>query len=533
MNNIFINQIGYTSEGTKHAYIYSKDVGMNTVFSLKDEKGNTVYTANISKPINDELAGGEVSCCNFSDFTKEGIYTISIGSEESDKLLIGSEYYSQLFQSVLKYFSLSRCGCEINDEENKLWSHEACHTSDAVIYGTDRTKKVIGGWHDAGDYGRYIVAGSKTVMDLLLAYDESKNSHIAFDILDEVKFELKWMLDMQREDGAVYHKISCYHFCGFIPPQNETDVQVLAPISTAATCDFAGCLSFASKYYEEIDSDFSQTLKTAALKALNYAETHNDELYNNPPEITTGCYGDWNVTDERYFALCSVFVMTKNKVYLDKAIQIRNEAKSKKEEFKEPWKKNWNEGFGWGSVAAYGTEILLKNADLIQDKEIIKDLQNGIIEKAEHLLSNSKKSGFGISLNHIFWGSNGAISDECHMLLLAYDITGKKEYLHVAEKNVDYILGCNPLNICYVTGNGINSPVNPHHRQSGFLKNVMPGMLAGGPSAGLQDDIAKNYLKDKAPLLCYIDHTGSYSTNEVAIYWNSPFAYTLAKLKLV
>lgn len=533
MSKIFINQIGYESTGTKFAYIFSNDTGKNTTFNLKDIKGNTVYTSNISKPVNDDLAGGEVVCCDFSDFCQEGIYIISVGSEESDKIQIGTVNYDKLFYSSLKYFSLSRCGCEINEDDNTLWNHESCHTSDAVIYGTDKTKKVLGGWHDAGDYGRYIVAGSKTVMDLLLAYDESKDLNNSFDILEEVKFELKWMLDMQREDGAVYHKISCYHFCGFILPQNEKDVQVLAPVSTAATCDFAGCLAFASKYYENTDSEFSAKLKSAALKALNYAETHNDELYNNPPEITTGCYGDWNVTDERYFALCSVFVMTKNKVYLDKAIQIRKEAKSKKEEFKEPWKRNWNEGFGWGSVAAYGTEILLKNDSLIENKDILADLKNGIIEKADLLVENSKKSGFKISLGHVFWGSNGAICDESHMLLLAYDITGDKKYLQVAKNNVDYVLGCNPLDICYVSGNGIHSPVNPHHRQSGFLKNVMPGMLAGGPSAGLQDDIAKKFLKDKAPLLCYIDHTGSYSTNEVAIYWNSPFVYSLAKLKLV
>ena len=73
-----------------------------------------------------------------------------------------------------------------------------------------------GGWHDAGDYGRYIVPTAKTIMDLLMAYDSSKNFFTDFDILKEIRFALEWMLKMQREDGAVYHKVSCYHFCAFI-----------------------------------------------------------------------------------------------------------------------------------------------------------------------------------------------------------------------------------------------------------------------------------------------------------------------------
>ena len=88
------------------------------------------------------------------------------------------------------------------------------------------------------------------------------------------------------------------------------------------------------------------------------------------------------------------------------------------------------------------------------------------------------------------------------------------------------------MNLCYVTGNGYRSPLRPHHRQSGFIGDVMPGMLAGGPSAGLQDAVAKKELQGKAPLLCYIDDTGSYSTNEIAIYWNSPLICLLAKLGL-
>ena len=54
---------------------------------------------------------------------------------------------------------------------------------------------------------------------MLLAYKKCPEKFAAFDLLGEVRFELEWLLQMQREDGAVYHKISCYHFCAFIMPQ--------------------------------------------------------------------------------------------------------------------------------------------------------------------------------------------------------------------------------------------------------------------------------------------------------------------------
>ena len=128
------------------------------------------------------------------------------------------------------------------------------------------------------------------------------------------------------------------------------------------------------------------------------------------------------------------------------------------------------------------------------------------------------------------WGSNGAICDLAHVLLMAYDLTGREDFKKAAKAQIDYILGCNPLNYCYITGEGTKSPVNPHHRPTGASKKVYPGMLAGGPCSGLIDAYAKQNLAGQPPLKCYADATPSYSTNEVAIYWNSAFVYVLSRI---
>ncbi|MBR1639887.1 MAG: glycoside hydrolase family 9 protein [Treponema sp.] len=533
---ILVNQIGYIPGEAKFAYIQADSVeAAGKTFSLVEKNsGKCLFSGDWKKSVEDAAAGDSYCYADFSDFTgQSGTEYVIISNAvtgaapvTSFPFKISDNIYDDLYFSTLNYFKLSRCGQGI------------CHTGKAVVYGSDEEKDVQGGWHDAGDYGRYVVAGAKTVMDLLLAYDFSAARFNRFDILDEVRFELEWMLQMQREDGAVYHKISCYHFCAFINPEDEKDQLVLSPVSTAATADFVGTLSYAAGYFMDLDGAFAERLLAAALKAQSYLDTHEDELYINPPEITTGGYGDRDVSDERYFALCALFVRTGKSEYLAKALKIRHEKEAEPRIEGEPWR-GWFEHYGWGCVSGYGTEILLKNLELVKKSAcelgqsgdlLAEELKKYFLLQAEKSLEFSRASVFGLDIPHFGWGSNGSVCDVAHIMMVAYRLCGKEEYKTVARRQISYILGCNPLNFCYITGSGSKSPVNPHHRPSGASKKVMPGMLAGGPCEGLNDAYAKSHLNNLPPLKCYADAEPSYSTNEVAIYWNSAFVYLLAAL---
>ena len=512
--NIFINQIGYLEQDSKTAFsTLAGDAKLCDAAS-----GVVVYSGKFTgSGQTDQAAGEPVYTFDFSEYKKPGQYFICPGDSKSFNFQISNEVYNQLYYSTLNYFKLSRCG-------------NGCHTSAADIYGTNETKTIIGGWHDAGDYGRYVVAAAKTVMDLLLAYKSTKDRFSAFDILDEARFELEWMLKMQREDGGVYHKITCYHFCAFIMPEEEKDKQVISPVSTSATADLAGTFAYAAKFYADSDPAFADALIASARKAQVYLDSHEDELFINPKEITTGGYGDHNVSDERYFALCSLWAATGEENYLKAAEKIRTEQKERKPDPDKPWDRGWHIGFGWGMVSGYGTEILLENADKLKGSAILKSICCDILSQAESDLEIVKSSAFKTDVKHFGWGSNGAVCDVAHVLILAWRLSGRAEFKTAAKNQLDYILGCNPLNYCYVTGEGSKSPVNPHHRPSGASGKVMPGMVVGGPSEWLQDEYAKNHLQGSAPLKCFIDAVPSYSTNEVAIYWNSAFVYLLSQV---
>ena len=234
---LFVNQIGYDLNKSKFAYATGLNGGEKFELCSKTD-GTVVFKGQAKQPVTDRLAGEPVCCLDFSDFKKEGTYFIHVTSRDgksaqSEPVHVGTGLFSDFYYSILYYYYLSRCGCDTQNKQAGKWGHSACHTSPAVIYGTSIKKEVNGGWHDAGDYGRYIVAASKAVMDLLMAYEAGncersaatrhceRSAAISFDILSEVRFELEWMLKMQREDGGVFHKVSCYHFCGFINPQDE------------------------------------------------------------------------------------------------------------------------------------------------------------------------------------------------------------------------------------------------------------------------------------------------------------------------
>ena len=87
------------------------------------------------------------------------------------------------------------------------------------------------------------------------------------------------------------------------------------------------------------------------------------------------------------------------------------------------------------------------------------------------------------------------------------------------------------MSISYVTGYGSLSPEHVHHRPSYALGKTMAGMLVGGPDKALEDPYAAAVLKDAPPAKCYVDNHASFSTNEITIYWNSPFIFTMNALK--
>ena len=118
------------------------------------------------------------------------------------------------------------------------------------------------------------------------------------------------------------------------------------------------------------------------------------------------------------------------------------------------------------------------------------------------------------------------------VLTVANKLEPKVEFVNTITAGLDYLLGCNSVDVSYVTGNGEKSYKNPHLRPTAVddIEEPWPGLVSGGPNTGLQDEQAQTLPKDTAPMKCYLDHVDCYSLNEITIYWNSPLVFVMAGL---
>ena len=304
---IQLNQVGYRPEDTKR-FVLTED-SEDASFSVIDQTdGTVVYEGGFEKAVYNSATDTRVKTADFSALQAPGAYTIHVVSggieADSDPFVIAQDVYQKLYRSLLHMLYLQRCGTAADEALAGAFAHGSCHTSEALIYGTDRTKDVSGGWHDAGDYGRYVVSGVKAAADLLNAYEDfglmdddlgiPESGNGIPDILDEARYELDWLLKMQDpETGGVYHKVTGYAFPGEVPPEAETEPLVLAPVSTAATGDFAAIMAKASVIWQDVDPAFSAQALEAANDAWDSVKDTDDTSgFTNPPEISTGEYPD-------------------------------------------------------------------------------------------------------------------------------------------------------------------------------------------------------------------------------------------------
>ncbi|MBE5924025.1 MAG: glycosyl hydrolase family 9 [Lachnospiraceae bacterium] len=520
---IKVNQVGYRTKDTKTA-VFTDLAEDDTTFTVVDTaSGETAFEGTLSEP-SEYRAGGETdSTGDFTKLDKEGTYKIVTGKgEESGEFKIADNVYDDTYDSVVKMMYLQRCGMELTSDEAGDFAHPACHTGEATIYGTDKKIDVSGGWHDAGDYGRYVVAGAKAVADLVLAYEVSGNKQL----LEEAKYELDWMMKMQdKESGGVYHKVTCASFPGEVMPQDETEELIVSPISSTASGDFAAAMAMAGRVFETIDdADYKKAGSEyieAAKKAWDYIEEHKAQRgFKNPDEISTGEYPDTYDRDEYFWASAELYKTVGDEKYKTEMASYIDDERNL-------------DGMGWASVGMYGCYAALTNDKLLTDSSnLLKTIKDYFIGKADESVETCSRNPYGVDFTTTFyWGSNMGVSNSGMVLLMANEIAPNEKYVECAKKQLDYILGLNATGYCFVTGQGYLSPQNPHHRPSQATGKCMSGMLVGGPNSNLEDPYAKAVLADVAPAKCYVDNVQSYSCNEITIYWNSPLIYLMTALE--
>ena len=155
-----VNQLGYKKDAQKLATITNESAKTFDVIDVAT--GKSVKTGELGDWHYDSGADLRYTIVDFSDVNAEGTYKITVDTgEESYEFQVKDGIYDDIYKASVLMLYDQRCGTALDSAVAGDFAHEACHTGQAIVYGSDVAKDVTGGWHDAGDYGRYVVPGAK------------------------------------------------------------------------------------------------------------------------------------------------------------------------------------------------------------------------------------------------------------------------------------------------------------------------------------------------------------------------------------
>lgn len=530
--SILVNQSGYLQGQPKIALIQSPPDGVDHIDLVEQASGKVVKSLLLSSAHPDMHSAYRVAHVSFDGVDTPGQYHLQTGTTSSPVFAIGDRVYDELLYKLLRSYYLQRCGYALDDSLSGL-HHKADHMHDALLRHADEVNPQnmaidsIGGWHDAGDFGKYVATTAVAVAELLSAYEsrpqaypdkhldipESGNGRS--DLLDEVQVGLAWLLTMQRSDGAVYRKLSGLNWPSAIAPDNDKQQRYIFGISSPETAKFAGVMAQAARIFRQIAPVQAQHYQQAALKAWRWLKQtplqtvdwrkHDDSgsgkyLYSRTDQEASLLTDQ----DDRLWAAAQLWLMTGQKDYLAYLRQAESGLAFTI--------------FEWKNPALLGVMQVLDSPQATRlPSALRKSWRQGVLVAASQALARSQASQYRLANHRFVWGSNKMAAEEGQLLLAAYRLNGDQRFRQAAQAQLDFILGLNPQGLSFVSGIGERRVSHVAHLYARAVGRDIDGLLVGGANELAQDHIAPQ----GQGILSYIDDARAYSVNEYAIDYNS------------
>jgi endoglucanase len=516
-SEVRLNGLGFLPAQSKQASI----AVAATNFTLLGADGRMVFTGSVSGPRTNADTGEALFTADFSAFTNTGNFQLEVpGAGRSASFRIGTDIYREPFVTVTRAMYLWRCGTAVSGTHHgKTFTQGICHTNDAWLdyVGQKDVQRIsIGGWHDAGDYNKYVVNAGVTVGCMFRAWEDFRPAiqKLPLDLperggalpefLAEIKWKLDWLFTMQAPDGSVYHKVSTLKFGGFIMPEKENPKRYFTPRSSAATADFVAMLAAGARHFREYDAAYAERCLAAARKSHAFLLAHPENHRADLTGFSTGTYQSTD-DDDRIWAAAELWAVTGETNFLhDLEARIRG----RDGRFESVW--------DWANVRNLGLLTYLFSSREGRDAALVESLRKSLLATADEIVKTRDAHGYARPLGERYgWGCNGVVARQTLVLHAVYRLTQKREYRDTALDALGYLFGRNPFGRSFVTGVGVNPPLHPHDRRSGAdgIAEPWPGYLVGGPNPKATD---------------WHDVEADYRTNEIAINWNGALIYALA-----
>jgi endoglucanase len=521
---IRVNSIGFLPTATKQATTLATAKTFR-VLRLDSSGEREVFSAAASAPLQTAATDTNetLRVLDFSAVTEPGRYIIEVPDlSRSAPFTIGSDIWNAPFTTVTRAMYLWRCGTEVTGTHNGITYHQhACHLDDGWldhVGGGHKHQKSTGGWHDAGDYNKYVVNVGVTVGLMFKALEHfparitainlgiPESTNTTPDLLDEIRWELEWLFTMQLEDGRVYHKLSSPDFRFWGPAANDKDPRYFAPWGTNATAHFTAMMAAAARHFRTHDAAFADRCLKAAQLSWACLLKHPQQIDPDQSAFKTGGYGAPDHS-ARLWAAAELWETAG-----DVACLHEFETRAAKIAFSE-------NGPGWGDVNDLGLATYLLSGHAAgkndpRDPALVRRLTDDLLHHAGRAITtaaaNAHARPLGVERQDWSWGCNGNVAGQTLQLHLADRLRPDPRYRETAQLALGHLFGRNYHGRSYVTGLGSNPPQHPHDRRG---EPAWPGYLVGGAWPDGRS---------------WVDELGSYERNEIAINWNAALIYALA-----
>ena len=453
--------------------------------------------------------------------------------------------YAEALEKSFLFYEANRSG-DLDEATNRVpWRGDSGLNDgrDGVYFG-DRnganlqlglSLNLTGGYHDAGDHGKFGMPLASTISSLAWGGIAFKEGYNATGQLDELLAAVKWGTDyLLKAHGtdaagntsffvAQVGDVAADHALWSAPesqtiPRPAMAVTAQKPGSDVSAASAAALASASILFRENGSIAYADELLRNAMSLYRFADTYRGKYSNSITEVQS-YYNSWSgYEDELSYGAAWLARATEaaggdGSAYRQKALQLYN---TEIGGLSNGWTQNWDD-------CSYGAAVLL--AEDTGNAKIRSDVEgwlNSWVNGSNGVQITSGGLRFISQWGSLRYAANTAMLAGVY----ADSVTDPNgAYSQLATDTIDYILGDNPRNSSYLVGYGDNSPQQPHHRAAsgvgwdGFRnglpnENILYGALVGGPSQA--NDFA------------YADVRSDYIANEVAIDYNSGFTGALA-----
>eukprot|EP00767_Chilomastix_cuspidata_P002286 gnl/Chilomastix_cuspidata/2416.p1 GENE.gnl/Chilomastix_cuspidata/2416~~gnl/Chilomastix_cuspidata/2416.p1 ORF type:complete len:2529 (-),score=435.73 gnl/Chilomastix_cuspidata/2416:3011-10597(-) len=292
----------------------------------------------------------EIDCSSFImpyiSSTEPNVFSLKIDSVGASlPFAVSGSGWDALHLTLARGLFHQRCGSDAihHPYTEKQYSRGGCHqASDAVVWDGDyagqRVSVEAGGWHDAGDYGKYMGSLANTIAIFQIALDIEKYAdpdNKAFysdsynipndglhegmpDLVKEAVWGTRWLISAQAPNGGFYHKLVWSNWF-YDTPDAFDDERYLVSLSTHATASGCAVMAVMARNLYEYEPDLSIEYLNSAFLAWNYLKANPtpSAAFVQPDGIGGGEYSDSSDVDNR--AWCAIELARTIVFFLDTA----------------------------------------------------------------------------------------------------------------------------------------------------------------------------------------------------------------------